>query len=104
VRGARCHARGGVTQPSTVDEHPRVTARAHASANAPGRTEGSREHGGLAVTRTRDERHGRGLEHAALAVTRTRGTPRPHDASTPSRLQPLPRGDVSTTAGIDVEP
>jgi hypothetical protein len=43
---------------STVTEHVSVSARGHASANAPGRTEGSREHADLAITRRRDPRPG----------------------------------------------
>jgi hypothetical protein len=73
---------GRARSPST----PTPLIAGHVSANAPGRTEGSREHTDLAVTRRRDDRHGllRHTIHAprseadatiAAAVFATRSTP-----------------------------
>jgi hypothetical protein len=57
-------------RPSAVSEHHGVAIRDHADANAPGRSEVSREHTSLAITQRRDERHG--LCSVAIATTPTR--------------------------------
>jgi hypothetical protein len=72
---------------STVAEHETLAARDHVSTNAPGRTEGSREHTNLAVTSVRDMRHDDVQSRAheprghVLRGVRHSGRPRPHDAS-----------------------
>jgi hypothetical protein len=72
----------------------------HVSANAPGRTEGSREHTDLTVTDRRDDRHGR-LRHTVDAHLDHGQTRRPPQPSSPhGRRAPRSWADARTAAAV----